>query len=98
MNEDDIDAAIAFAISNGVSSYKLSRKLGIHASTLCRRADKLGLTFHSARFWSEEELSLLRELAATHTAEQLADRLGRPVKQVTAQLRYRHIPWVKTRD
>ena len=89
---EEADAAIAYAIANGESSYKLSRKLSISARTLITRAAKLGLKFHSSRFWREAELSELERLAKLHSAKEIAILLGRDCEQIRQQCYYRRIP------
>jgi hypothetical protein len=42
------------------------------------RASQLGLR-RTAPLWSKKELSLLRRLYPTRTAEQIADEIGRPL-------------------
>ncbi len=90
---EEVDAAIAFAISNGISSYHLSKRLGITSTALCLRAKKLGLRFHSSSFWSEGEIEELRELLLTHSIPKAAEILGRTEGQVRGQAKYRRIPY-----
>jgi hypothetical protein len=94
---EQTDAGIAFAIRNGVSSYALARKLGINSSALRKRAGKMGLRFHSARFWTNSELEILREMALLHTAQEIADEIDRIPAQIYQQARYRRIELKKTR-
>jgi hypothetical protein len=92
------DAAIAFAIKNGGSSYVLSRKLGVTTRALRKRARKMGLRFHSASFWTADELEILREMAPLHTAQEIANEIDRTPDQIQQQAYYRRIELKKARS
>jgi DNA-binding CsgD family transcriptional regulator len=90
-DSDRLDALIAFAIANGISTYKLAKMLGVQANTLTAHAGKMGLKFRSASFWTADELAELRRLAPSHTVRKIADILGRSTPQVRNQAAYRRI-------
>ncbi len=43
------------------------------------RAHKLGIS-EPKRIWSKKEIATLKKLYPTRTAQQIADRLGRPIQ------------------
>lgn len=94
---DDIDAAIAFAVANGMSAYKLAQIAGVTNHTLINRAEKMGLQFCAASFWTEDELEKLREWALVYPVPWIAQKLGRTPNAVRNQAEYRRIPLKRVR-
>ncbi len=58
----------------------------------------MGLRFRSSRFWTIEELEILREMAPLHTAREIAGELDRTHNEIRQQAYYRGIEFRKVRS
>ena len=82
---------VRHAIESRISSYRLALDTGVCQRTLIKYSHKVGLKFHSGRFWSDEDLVTLKKLAETCTVAQAARKLGRRTDIVRKQADYRKI-------
>jgi DNA-binding CsgD family transcriptional regulator len=91
------DRAVIAAARNGITSSEAARSVGITRRRACQIASGVGVRFKPLHFWNGEELKELENLALTHSAEEIAEVLGRTISSVRNQVAYRRFPacWKK---